>query len=94
MRTGWDRSGQVRAGQDRSGQVGTGQDRVGQVRTSPFFRLISVRQGMGMGMCYGLAELDNKAEFVHLGLELRLNLSFWVQIGKVTGQYLGSQYSM
>ena len=31
---------------------------------------------MGMGMCYGLAELDNKAEFVHLGLELRLNLSF------------------
>ena len=33
MRTGWDRSGQVRAGQDRSGQVGTGQDRAGQVRT-------------------------------------------------------------
>ena len=42
---------------------------------------------MGMGMCYGLAELDNKAEFVHLGLELRLNLSFedfpgWVGVEK------------
>ena len=42
---------------------------------------------MGMGMCYGLAELDNKAEFVHLGLELRLNLSFedfpgWVGVDK------------
>ena len=35
-------------------------------------RLISARQGMGMG----LAELGNKAEFVHLGLELGRILAF------------------
>ena len=45
VRTGQDRSGQVRKGQDRSGQIRIGQDRLGQVRIGQD-RLDQVRTGL------------------------------------------------